>query len=128
MQLHHVGIINKTEDQAVRFYQKFLGMEKVREYDVTSELSRQLFSHSDTLRAVTFSKQNVKIEIFLLPVFDLPSPNISHFCLHLDNFQEILETAHKAGVTLITGKKGDRNVYFLRDFSGNLIEIKPAEQ
>jgi catechol 2,3-dioxygenase-like lactoylglutathione lyase family enzyme len=51
MLLHHIGIFNKDEHQAVTFYHDFLGMEKVREYVVTPELSQQLFSvaHPDRI-------------------------------------------------------------------------------
>jgi catechol 2,3-dioxygenase-like lactoylglutathione lyase family enzyme len=126
MQLNHTGIISKTEDMAVRFYQNFLGMEKTREYTVTPELANQLFSVFLEMKVVTFSKDDVKVEIFICPEYVLPAPNISHFCLHLESFPEILETAQKAGVELITGQKGDKKVYFLKDFSGNMIEIKPV--
>ncbi|TNF52631.1 VOC family protein [bacterium] len=126
MLLHHVGIFNKDENQAVTFYHDFLGMEKVREYLVTPELSRQLFSVARETRVVTFARGDVKVEIFLSTEFDLPAPNIPHFCLHLENFSEILETARTSGIEVITGKKDDKTVYFLKDFSGNMIEIKSA--
>lgn len=126
MLLHHVGIFNRDENQAVKFYHDFLGMEKVRQYRVTPELSQQLFSVATETRVVTFARGDVKIEIFLCTEFNLPAPNMPHFCLHLENFSEILETARLSGIEVITGKKEDKIVYFLRDFSGNMIEIKSA--
>lgn len=126
MLLHHVGIFNKDENQAVKFYHDFLGMENVREYVVTPELSHQLFSVARETRVVTFARENVKVEIFLCTEFDLPAPNMPHFCLYLENFSEILETARTSGIEVITGKKEDKTVYFLKDFSGNMIEIKSA--
>ena len=38
MQLNHVGIINKNEEQALKFYQDFLGLEKTREILLPPEL------------------------------------------------------------------------------------------
>jgi hypothetical protein len=42
----------------------------------------------------------------------------------LDNLSEITEKAQWFHVDLIIGKHKDKTVYFLKDFSGNLIEIK----
>ncbi len=126
MSLNHVGIVNKDENQAVEFYQEFLGLEKLRDYVIAPDLSKQLFSVSGEIKALVFGKENVKIEIFISPEFTLPSPNMAHFCLHLDNFSEILERAEQSGVAVISGSHKDKTVHFLRDFSGNLIEIKPS--
>jgi catechol 2,3-dioxygenase-like lactoylglutathione lyase family enzyme len=126
MLLHHVGIFNKDEHQAVAFYHDFLGMEKEREYVVTPELSQQLFSVDRETKVVTFAKGNVKVEVFLCTEFDLPRPNMPHFCLYLENFSEVLESARSSGIDVISGKKEDKTVYFLKDLSGNMIEIKPA--
>jgi catechol 2,3-dioxygenase-like lactoylglutathione lyase family enzyme len=32
MVLSHIGIINESEEEAVRFYAEFLGLEKTREF------------------------------------------------------------------------------------------------
>ena len=42
----------------------------------------------------------------------------------LDNFSEVTEKAKRFHVDLIIGKYKDKTVYFLKDYSGNLIEIK----
>lgn len=126
MHLNHVGIANKTEDEAVRFYKDFLGLERMRDFVVSPALSHQLFSIPGEIKVVVFGKDNMKVEVFILPEFVLPSPNILHFCLYLDNFQEIVESAGRAGVKVISGMHNEKKVYFIEDFSGNLIEIKPT--
>lgn len=124
MLLNHVGIVNKSEEEALRFYRDFLGLEKTREFLVSPELAAQLFSFSREVKVLVFEKEEVKFEVFIRPDFRKPHPDFSHACCMVDNLAEVIEEAPKAGVELITGQHGDKTVYFLKDFSGNLIEIK----
>jgi catechol 2,3-dioxygenase-like lactoylglutathione lyase family enzyme len=124
MLLNHVGLTNKSEEDAVRFYRDFLGLELTRRSVVPAGLSEQLFSVTDDLGMIVFEREGIKIEVFISPVYTLPVPDINHIGFLLDNFQEIVERAANAGVKLIIGKTKDKTVYFVRDFSGNLIEIK----
>lgn len=123
--MDHIGIINKQEDEAVEFYQNLLGLEKIRESSVPAELSHQLFNLFQEIRMLVFVRGNLKIEVFLVPDFTLPSPNILHFCLQIPHFPELLERLKQAGAKVIMGQHGSKIVYFTEDFSGNRIEIKP---
>jgi len=120
----HVGIINKREDEAVEFYQNLLGMEKIKESSVPAELSRQLFNLFQEIRMLVFGRESTKIEVFIIPGFTSPSPNISHFSLHVLHFPDLLKRLTQAGVKVITGQHGGKTVYFTEDFSGNRVEIK----
>ena len=121
----HIGIINRQEEEAVEFYQNLLGLEKIKESFVPPELSRQLFNLFQEVRMLVFVMGNLKIEVFVIPGFTPPSPNISHFCLQIPHFPELLERLTQAGAKVITGQHGAKTVYFTEDFSGNRIEIKP---
>jgi len=123
MELNHVGITNKNEEQAIRFYQDFLGLEKTREILLPPELSEQLFSLSLEIKALVFEKPGLKVEVFISD-FQHANPNFTHFGLMLDNFAEITEKAQRSHVELVLWKHKEKTVYFLKDFSGNLIEIK----
>jgi catechol 2,3-dioxygenase-like lactoylglutathione lyase family enzyme len=124
MLLNHVGIANESEEKAVRFYHGLLGFEKTREFVVTTELSEQLFSVSKEIKVLVFERDGIKIEVFICPECRQPFPDYSHTGFLLDDFQSIKEKARDMGVLLI-GKTGEKTVYFLKDFSGNMIEIKP---
>ena len=123
MELNHIGITNKSEEQAIRFYQDFLGLEKTREILLAPELSEQLFSRSQEIKILVFERTGLKVEVFISD-FQHANPNFTHFGLMLDNFTEITEKAQRSHVELIIGKYKEKTVYFLKDFSGNLIEIK----
>ena len=124
MLLNHVGVVNKSREDALRFYRDFLGFDLTREIAVSKELSEQLFAVSQDIQMIVFERDGIKIEVFIHPECKQPYPNIRHIGLSLENFSEIIEKAQKAGIDLIVGKTKDKTVYFIKDFSGNLIEIK----
>ena len=124
MLLNHAGIINKSSEQALLFYRDFLGFELTREYVVPAELSRQLFALSRDITMLVFERDGTKIEVFISPEYTPASPDINHIGLLLDNFSELTERAGHEGIELITGRTKEKTVYFIRDLSGNLIEIK----
>lgn len=123
MELNHVGIINKNEGQALKFYRDFLGLENTREILLAQELSEQLFSLSREIKVLVFEKPGIKLEVFLSD-FQHAIPNFTHFGMMIDSLPEILEKAKRFNVEVIVGKHKEKTVYFLKDFSGNLIEIK----
>jgi len=124
MLLNHVGVINTKREDAVRFYKDFLGFDLTREVSVSRDLSQQLFAVAMDIPMMVFEKDAVKIEVFIYPESKQPSPDIKHFGLLLENFSEVIEKAPGVGIELITGKTKDKTVYFIKDLSGNLIEVK----
>ncbi|RJQ49201.1 MAG: VOC family protein [Nitrospiraceae bacterium] len=124
MLLNHIGITNKSREDALRFYRDFLGLEMTRESVVPQQMSEQIFAVSWDITMLVFEKSGTKIEVFICPECRESSPVIRHIGLSLENFSGIISRAEQAGVTLITGKTKDKTVYFIRDFSGNLVEIK----
>ncbi len=124
MVFDHVGIMNEDEDRAMHFYGGILGLEKIRESSVPTELSMQLFSVDRAIRMLVFGKEALKVEIFVVPEFSLSSPSVAHFCLQVPDLAVLLEKARGEGVKVISGERGGRTVYFVEDFSGNRIELK----
>jgi extradiol dioxygenase family protein len=124
MLLNHFGIVNKTADQADRFYRDFLGFDKTRTFLVDAGLSEQLFSVTSEITVLVFEKSDIKLEIFICDTCAQPVPDYRHVGLLLDDLSATIEDAQKAGVEHIIGKAGEKTVHFFKDFSGNLIEVK----
>jgi catechol 2,3-dioxygenase-like lactoylglutathione lyase family enzyme len=124
MILNHVGIINGNPEQAELFYKDFLKFEKTREFILSPELSGQLFDLSREISVLVFERDGIKLEVFICPECRLPTPDLGHIGLYLDDLSTIVEQARVAGVQHIIGKTGEKTVHFIRDFYGNLIEIK----
>jgi catechol 2,3-dioxygenase-like lactoylglutathione lyase family enzyme len=127
MILHHIGIVNDAEEKAERFYGEFLGLRKARQYTVPPELSEQLFSIRQEIRAIVYETEGVRVEVFICPESKNPSTEIRHFALHVDDIETFLRRAREFSVEHIVGKTKDKTVHFIRDYSGNLIEIKQRQ-
>jgi methylmalonyl-CoA/ethylmalonyl-CoA epimerase len=124
MVLNHIGIVNESEDKAVRFYADLLGLEKTREFVIATELSEQLFSVSREIKVLVFERQGIKIEVFICPGCLPHTPEFRHIGFLVEDFPGMLDKARRSGVEVIEGRSGEKTVHFLRDLSGNLIEIK----
>lgn len=122
--LDHVGIMNDDEGRAVRFYGDLLGLEQIKESSVSSELAQKLFSVDGEIKMLVYGKEDLKVEIFIVPGFTPPAPSVPHFCLLMPDLPGFLEKAKKEGVRVIAAERGGRTVYFVEDFSGNRIELK----
>ena len=124
MHLSHVGIINNSEENALRFYRGVMGFRLTKEYLVPAQLSEQIFAIPRDIKMFVFEKEGVKVEVFISPEYKPPVPGISHTGFLLEDLAGFVDKAGRAGVEHIIGKTADRTVHFIKDFSGNLMEIK----
>jgi len=124
MHLNHIGIVNANEEQAGKFYGEFLKLEKSREYVVPAELSEQLFEIENDIKAVVYERDDVRFEIFIYQDAIPSSSEIRHTALFVDDLASFLERADQFEVEHITGMTSDKTVHFIKDYSGNMIEVK----
>ncbi len=125
MDLNHVGIVNLNDEHAELFYGGVLGLRKTRDFHLPIELSEQLFDQSREIKILVFEHEGIKLEVFICPECkQRPQPDFTHVGLYIDNLDDLLKKAAHAGVEHITGRTTGKTVHFLKDFSGNLIEIK----
>jgi catechol 2,3-dioxygenase-like lactoylglutathione lyase family enzyme len=127
MLLDHVGIVNREENEAVRFYRDLLGLEIIRESVVPPELSGQLFSVNRDIKMFLYGRDNLKIEVFILADVVPPAPAVPHFCILVSDLEGLLQRIKGAGGKVIAGDRGGRVIYFVEDFSGNRVEVKQKE-
>lgn len=126
MIINHAGVVNRDSAAAERFYRDFLGLPKIKDWVIPSELSGQLFSVSKAMRLISFGLGDQKIEVFIWPGHRQEFPVISHFGLIIDNFEQFIEKAEEYQVEVISGGHDGKQVWFVKDYAGNMIEIKPA--
>jgi catechol 2,3-dioxygenase-like lactoylglutathione lyase family enzyme len=126
MVLNHVGVVNSTAEEAERFYGDFFGMTLIKDYIVSPTLSDEIFAVPEGIRMMAFGMGEYKIEVFIHSHYRRESPAIAHFGLLVDNFDELLKRADEQGVALVVGSDKEKTVYFVKDFSGNMIEIKQS--
>ena len=124
MLLKHVGLACSTEDNADKFYQELLGLNKSEPKMLPSDLSRAIFNIDAELLIINYTGEKVHFEIFITGPVDDRSGKIAHQCLEVDDLSAFTEKCRSLGVEIIQVPKGAKVLTFVKDFDGNLFEIK----
>ena len=119
--LQHIALEVADPEKGARFFTEILGLTKQKSSTLPAALNRALFGFSEDTAMETWSDGALTVEVFITgtPV----SPSYSHVCLGVPDIAAFLEKCAAHGVPIITAPKGDKEIVFIKDFSGNLYEI-----
>ena len=126
MKLKHIALVCSTEEKADQFYIDLLGLKKTNEKTIPATLSNQLFKVNSELKIVNYADDDVHFEIFISDTQRGQTDRIDHVCLAADNLEAFLKTCRKMGVEIVRIPKGDAIITFIKDYDGDLFEIKEA--
>jgi len=126
MLLIHAGLACSTEDKADKFYRDLLGLKKSEPKCLTAELSKAIFSINADLQIINYTNDNTHFEIFITDPRNLSPGKIGHLCLAVDDLPNFIEKCRSLQLEVALIPKGEKTLTFIRDFDGNLFEIKKA--
>jgi catechol 2,3-dioxygenase-like lactoylglutathione lyase family enzyme len=124
MILRHVALTCGSERNSDRFYKDLLGLDKSEPKNLPEPLSRAIFKVDAELLMIHYQGKAVHFEVFIT---DYPVSNnrrIDHVCLEVDDLNRFLQKCRDLDVDISQIPKEDRTLTFIRDFDGNLFEIK----
>jgi len=123
--LQHIAVEVADRSKAALFFSEILGLTKRSASTLPATLNEAIFGNAEAVEMETWSDDRLSLEVFITgrPV----SPSYCHICLAVADRAAFLEKCSRRGVPIITAKKGDKDLYFIKDFSGNLYEIKEAD-
>ena len=124
MILRHVALTCSSEKKSDRFYQDLLGLEKSEPNNLPTFLSKAIFSVGSPLIMINYRNEQVHFEIFITEHPIKNRRQIDHVSLEVDDLQIFLEKCRDLNVEISQIPKGDRALTFIRDFDGNIFEIK----
>ena len=124
MRLKHVGLTCSTEDNADKFYQDRLGLNKSEPKTLPSDLSKAIFNLDAELPIINYMDRNVYFEIFITSENKSNNLKIEHLCLEVDDLTGFIDKCRSMNVEITQIPKGDKTLTFIKDFDGNLFEIK----
>ena len=126
MILQHVALTCSSEKKSDRFYINLLGLEKSDPKILPMTLSKAIFNVDTELMMINYRGEKVHFEIFITGNLINDAMQIEHVCLEVDDLQSFLKKCNDLGIEVSQIPKGDRTLTFIRDFDGNLFEIKQA--
>ena len=122
--LKHIGIHSSSIENAIKFYKGLLDFKIAYEFDVESELAVKIFEIASDFHVIMFEKNELFIEVFISPKFSEEKKTINHFCIEIKNRDNFIDKCRRNNVDVISIERVDRVTIFLKDYDGNLIEVK----
>jgi catechol 2,3-dioxygenase-like lactoylglutathione lyase family enzyme len=94
---------------------------------VPAGLARDIFGIESELTLINYTGNGMHFEIFIADRTSGREPKIEHTCIEVASRSRFIERCDQLNVTVNQVPKGDRILLFVRDFDGNLFEVKARE-
>jgi catechol 2,3-dioxygenase-like lactoylglutathione lyase family enzyme len=127
MNLRHIGQVCRSEETADRFYGRLLRLKKSKKKSLPAAISSTLFGINSDLGVLNYMGGNLHFEIFICGGDEPAVKPPAHICLEVRDLDRFLERCRAADIAIIRLPKGDQWITFIRDYDGNLFEIKEAK-
>ena len=122
IKLSHVAISYNDKEKADIFFTKILNLSIQKSFNLTSDLSEKIFGIKKDIDIIVYGDENIQFEVFINKSFD--NKGYNHICIEVENKQQFIDSCLRYDLKPFIVKKGEKNLLFTRDFSGNLYEIK----
>ena len=140
MQILHVGLACRSEAESDRFYRDLLGLSKQEPKTLSRDLANAIFGIDRELTMINYVGDDVRFEIFTTDTADdtaddtagdtgdnaaggTPGP-IAHTCIAVDDLEAFLTRCRALDVEVARIPRGNYTVTFIKDYAGNLFEVK----
>lgn len=124
MILRHMALTCSSEEKSDKFYKNLLGLRKLEPKTLSHTLSQAIFNVDSELKVINYMDEYVHFEIFITFPYNSNISQIGHVCLEVKNLEVFLGKCRSMDVEIIQVPKGDALITFVRDYDGNLFEIK----
>ena len=123
--IQHVALCIDSKEHAELFYQDLLHADFVKEFNISKLLIKQIFSiepDQEQTSVMVFKTENILFEIFISK--RILQTNFNHVCISVDNLTTFTQECQSKNVPVLKIPKDNKTLIFIKDFSGNLFEIK----
>ena len=127
MILRHVALTCSSEENSDRFFKKLLGLEKSEPKILSGSLAKAIFNIEAELMMINYRSQKLHFEIFIAGDSEKSIKDIAHVCLEVQDLETLLKKCRHLDVEVYRIPKGERTLTFIRDYDGNLFELKQKQ-
>ncbi len=126
MKLNHVALVCSSEQRADDFYEGVLELRKMKSFLLSRELARQIFEIEGECQVFVYGNSLFTVEVFLAKPAPGRETSFEHICVEVKNIEKFVNRCEAMQVEVNRVPKGDRLLTFVKDYDGNLFEIKEA--
>ena len=120
--LLHVAVSCLDKEKTNLFFTTILGIPKIKSFSLPIDLSKEIFNILTSVDVEVFSNESSTFEVFYHGESNTNS--FSHVCLELANKDRFFKKCSQYGLLPIIVDKNGKKLFFIRDFSRNLFELK----
>ena len=124
MRLHHVAVTCSSQENADRFYEGLLPLQKIKTTTLSEGLAGQIFDTAQKCQVILYANETFAVEVFVPASLPGKRAPFVHLCLEVENREEFVERCQDMALPVKRIEKGDSLLTFVEDFDGNLFEIK----
>ena len=124
MKLHHVAVVCRSQENADRFYNKILGLPKIKASLLSEDLAEAIFHVAQRCTVITYGNENMVIEVFVPETSAENRAPFVHLCLEVEDKEQFARKCRDLALTVNRIQKGDSLLVFVSDYDGNLFEVK----
>lgn len=121
--LHHVALQYMSKTDMEIFFTKILGLQLEKSFTIDSVLSDKIFGISEDIEIFVYNNEETRFEIFITKQ-QKPMKNFEHTCIIINNKEDFINRCKQQGLKPNIVDKDGKKLLFLKDFSGNLFEVK----
>ena len=122
----HVALQYNDRKQAEIFFTKILELPLKKTFTLSQELSNGIFGIEEEVTVDVYGDDNSCFEIFNTKA--QTKQGYEHICIEINNKEEFIKRCKNYGIEPILVKKGLKTLLFIRDFAGNLFEVKETNR
>lgn len=124
MNIHHTALVCSSTTNAERFYSDVLGLKKIKSSKLEASLAEKIFGVPINCQYVLYGGDNFAVEVFVVSGGDRNDRKLEHICLEVEDREEFVARCRSNEVDINRIEKGHTELVFIKDFDGNLFEIK----
>jgi hypothetical protein len=121
----HIALQYSDRKKAEIFFNKILLLPKNKTFTLSKELSNDIFDINEEVIVDVYSNEDAYFEVFITKI--KTNYKYDHTCIEVENEEEFVKRCKGFKIEPKYVKKGDRELLFIRDFSGYLYEIKEKQ-
>jgi len=119
----HVALHSNNREKSDLFFRKILALDLFKTFDLSKELSKQIFNIDEEVKVDVYSNEDSYFEIFITKHYK-KADTFEHVCVEINDLNDFLKRCKDYNINPIVVKRGDKKLIFVKDFSNNLYEIK----
>ena len=120
--LKHVALQYSDKKQADIFFTNILGIQLKKTFTLAKDLTKDIFGIEQEIFIAVYENENTCFEIFITD--KQTDYFFEHTCIEINNKEEFIKRCEKYGIKPLFVKKGEKTLLFIKDFAGNLFEVK----